>query len=117
MFHYAASFYFVIENDATRQHFNLIIWMIEAGGATKLGAFSHKAQNTWPPQWTTDESHFGRMTSSEVQFYKSEAIEKVAFRIQTENIGNFAVSPGSYPKAAVFIKEAKVKFPNPMKIN
>lgn len=75
---------------------------------TQLGAFSHKLQSTWTPQWTTDESHFGRMTANGVQFFKAEILERAAFKIQLDNIGAFSISPGPYPKAAVFIKEAKV---------
>ena len=47
-------------------------------------------------------------SSGEVQFYKTEAPDKVTFKIQLESIGAFSISPGPYPKAAVFVKEAKV---------
>jgi uncharacterized protein with WD repeat len=95
-------------NDAAKQHYNMVFWKVEPGHVTQLGAFTHKLQSTWTPQWTTEENYFGRMVSNEVQFFKSEVLDKPSFRIQADNIGAFSVSPGSYPKAAVFIKEAKV---------
>lgn len=98
--------------DGQSQHFNLKFWKIDESSSSvrQLGAFSHKLQSTWMPQWTTDESHLGRMSANEVQFFKAEVLEKPAFKIQLDNIGAFSISPGSYPKAAVFIKEAKVLF-------
>lgn len=99
------------QNDASTQHFNLTVWRVDGTqGAVKLGAFSHKTQATWTPQWTSDESCFVRMTvgGTEIHFHRMEQLERVAFRIKSENIGSFAVSPGSYPKCALFIKESKV---------
>lgn len=87
----------------------MAFWKLEDGEAIKMGSFAHKAQGTWTPQWTSDESYMGRMVSSEVQFFKSESLDRVAFRIQADNIGTFSISPGPYPKVAIFIKEAKVK--------
>lgn len=90
---------------------NLKVWRIdgEERRATCLGGFTHKTQATWMPQWTSDEKYLARMVSNEVQFYKCEALPKVAFRIHAENIGAFSISPGPYPKAAIFVREAKAQ--------
>lgn len=53
-----------------QQHLNLSIWRISTGD--KLASFSHKTQATWTPQWTGDESYFGRLVTGQVQFYKTE---------------------------------------------
>lgn len=85
----------------------MAFWKLQDGQAVKLGAFCHKQQGTWTPQWTDDESYVGRMVSNEVQFYKAEGLGKIAFRIQADNLGSFLISPGAYPKVAIFVKEAK----------
>lgn len=74
-----------------------------------MGGFFHKTQGTWTPQWTSDESHVARMVSTEVQFFRAENLDRVAFRIHADNLGTFSISPGAYPKVAVFSKEAKVR--------
>lgn len=111
-----------LENDANNTHYNVKIWKVEGFVNQKpilLGrGFSHKLQATWPFQWTADESHVARMVSggSEIQFYRTNDLEahgdlksmpNPAFRLLTDNIGTFAISPGPYPKVAVFIKENK----------
>ena len=100
-----------LENEANKQHFNVKGWRLQAGEAICIGEFSHKIQSTWKPQWTSDETHFARLSpsGSELCFYRAAALDKAVFRLQTDNIGSFAISPGSYPKVAVFIKEAKVR--------
>jgi translation initiation factor 2A len=107
VFQVIESFTNFLVNDGTKQHLNMTIWRVDNSKPSSLGAFCHKTQNTWMPQWTSDESHIARQVSNEVLFYKAEVLDRVAFRIAADNIGAFALSSGAYPKAAVFIKEAK----------
>lgn len=87
------------------------IWRVSE--AKKVASFCQKTQSMWIPQWTGDETYFGRMVSGEVQFFRShsnsssEEETKAAFRIKLDNLGGFAISPDRYPKVAVFQRESK----------
>jgi len=89
---------------------NLRVWRLpkRAGEpAVELAAFLHKQQSSWDLQWTADEAFFARLQGKdEVRFYRADDAGKPAFLIKSENLGAFSLSPGAYPKAAVFIKEA-----------
>lgn len=97
----------------------MAIWKVEFhGNYTKIAAFSQKSQSTWIPQWNDDENYFGRQVAGEIQFFRSNntanaesangnPILQPAFRLKAENLAGFSISPGNYPKVAIFIREAK----------
>lgn len=100
---------------------NVSVWQVGIDGVfSKLAAWSHRQQASWGVQWTQDESHWARMQPAdkngkggEVLFYKALEPKRNpsgsvinSFRIAVDHLGDFALSPGAYPKAALFIREA-----------
>jgi translation initiation factor 2A len=87
---------------------NLRIWKLNCLHAKELISFHHRHQNSWHIQWTEDETYFSRQVlPNEVHFYRTEDTSKIAFKIREDNLTTFALSPGSYPKVSIFIKETK----------
>lgn len=89
---------------------NLRVWRLPSkkgdGPAKELAAFLHKQQHNWSLQWTSDETFFARQVGNEVRFHRADDASRAAFQLRAEHLGGFALSPGAYPKAAIFLKEA-----------
>lgn len=89
---------------------NLRVWRLPTrageGPVRELAAFLCKQQTNWTPQWTSDETFFARQVGNEVRFHRADDANRVAFQLRAEHLGGFALSPGAYPKAAIFLREA-----------
>lgn len=101
-------------NNATQQDFNVSIWNTKT--LLECTSFPHKSQNTWIPQWSSDESVMVRMspTSHNILFYKDEGRTEF-YKISLPNIASFSLSPPQRAptdsstiedKVAIFVKES-----------
>ena len=101
-------------NSADFQSLNYSIWKLNFSdcSAEKKLSFSHKNQSNWTPQWTLDDSIFGRAVNGEVHFYSKIDLDAgkqfPTFRIILDALNDFSICPSSHDfKCAVFAKESK----------
>ena len=93
---------------------NLTVWnLIQAKttGAEQsvAGKFVQKSQTGWNLQYTQDERHCARTVTNEVQFFRSEDLSSVWYKLRVEGVQDFALSPGSTNAIAVFVPERKAR--------
>ncbi|ORZ34575.1 eukaryotic translation initiation factor eIF2A-domain-containing protein [Catenaria anguillulae PL171] len=91
-----------------RPHMNLLIHNV----LTKevIARHPHKNQASWIPQWSDDESLYGRLSgTSDVTFYVTIGPNAgAAFKLRgATNIADYSISPGNNPHVVVFIPEDK----------
>jgi translation initiation factor 2A len=99
--------YIVVKPDpeTNQVHLNLLVHCIATGEV--FYQFAQKAQYAWAPQWTENESMFGRLTSNaEVSFFSTSDLG-VKNKLRANNITAFSLSPGGNPHVAIFIPESK----------
>ncbi|KNE56951.1 hypothetical protein AMAG_02718 [Allomyces macrogynus ATCC 38327] len=91
--------------ETKKPHLNLLIHCLTT--KTVIAEHAHKAQASWAPQWTDDETMYARLTSNaEVTIY-STAQRGSTFKLRATNIAAYSLSPGRNPHIAIFIPEAK----------
>ena len=98
---------------------NLIVWSLLDGeqqgkageGKNVVGRFVQKSQTGWNLQYTLDEQFCARITTNEVQIYKSDNLGSVWNKLLVEGVSDFAISPGQNHSIAVFVPERKVGAP------
>lgn len=72
-----------------------------------VASFVQKSQTGWNLQYTYDEKYCARMVTNEIQFFESQALNKVWAKLRVENCTDFSVSPGKNYSVAVFVPEKK----------
>jgi len=72
---------------------NFDIYDIQSGECVK--SMVYRKQNTWKPQWTSDEAICGRCVSNEVQFYEKGDFRNAAQKLYLQGIEGFSFSPAS----------------------
>lgn len=74
--------------------------------------FAHRT-----PEWSSDESLYGRMVSNEVQFFDPSDFAKGAVaKLYMKDVSKCAISPGPVVSVAIFVPSKKVCRASPERI-
>ncbi|XP_006813202.1 eukaryotic translation initiation factor 2A-like [Saccoglossus kowalevskii] len=97
---------YVASKDIPGGNPNLQLWNVKSGDHIK--GFVQKRQDTWCPQWSSDESLCARNVNNEIHFFEGNNFDTIAKKLHIQKVSDFQLSPGDMPcKVAAYVPGSK----------
>ncbi|KAK2180358.1 hypothetical protein NP493_446g01033 [Ridgeia piscesae] len=98
---------YVVSKDTEAGTPNLNLYDVKTGVCVK--GFVQKKQDSWCPQWTTDETIAARNVNNEIHFYENNNYDVIVQKLHVQKVSHFRLPPkGKSPyHVAIYVPGSK----------